>query len=199
MKNFIQAGEILAVAAPATTASGDYVVVGAIRGVAMTDAASGATVQVMTEGVFELPKATSLVMSVGDKLYWDVADGNFNKSPSGNVLAGVCVVAAASNDTTVKVYISLEMAAAETGTQGAAVADLTGTLTGTANGALVDVAATAGACAGGSSPTASNVDTAIATAVASIVTGVNEQNKEFETKINALLAELRVAGVIASS
>jgi len=76
--------------------------------------------------------------------------------------------------------------------------DLTGTLTGTVNGALVDIAATAGACAGVAEPSATQVDTAIATAVASIVTGVNEQNKEVLTKINAILAALRAAGIIAT-
>jgi hypothetical protein len=78
------------------------------------------------------------------------------------------------------------------------VAALTGTLTGTVNGALVDVAAAAGACAGGSSPTAGNVDAAIATAVATIVSGVNEQNKELLTKINAILSALVAKGVIAA-
>lgn len=80
----------------------------------------------------------------------------------------------------------------------AAEADLSGTLTGTANGSLADIAATAGACAGGATPTAAQVDTAIATAVASIVTGVNEQNKELQTKINSLLAKLRTAGIITA-
>lgn len=69
-------------------------------------------------------------------------------------------------------------------------AALTGTLTGTVNGALVDIAATAGSCAGGSSPTAGNVDTAIATAVATIVSGANEQIKELQTTINALIVDL---------
>lgn len=82
--------------------------------------------------------------------------------------------------------------------QGAAVADaaaltataLTGTLTGTANGSLVDVAASAAATAGGATPSAAQVDTGIATAVATIVSGVNEQNKEMMTKINAIIVDL---------
>lgn len=78
----------------------------------------------------------------------------------------------------------------------AAVASLAGTLTGTADGTMVDVAAAAGSCAGGSSPSATNVDTAIATAVAPIVTGVNTQNKEMQTTINAILASLRAAGIV---
>lgn len=67
---------------------------------------------------------------------------------------------------------------------------LTGTLTGTVNGAMVDVAADTPACAGGATPTAANVDTAINTAVATIVSGVNEQNKEMLTKINAIIVDI---------
>ena len=101
------------------------------------------------------------------------------------------------------------IAAAKLAVPGTHVADvvaLTGTLTGTVNGALVDVAATAGACAGGATPTATQVDTAIATAVATIVTGVNEQNKELMTtlnaavaKANAILAALETKGVLKTS
>ena len=65
-------------------------------------------------------------------------------------------------------------------------------------GALVDVAATAGSCAGDAEPSAANVDTAIATAVASIVTGVNEQNKEFQTKIAALVVDVAALIVLAN-
>lgn len=80
-----------------------------------------------------------------------------------------------------------------------AVDALTGTLTGTANGAMVDIAAAAGACAGGSSPTAGNVDAAIATAVAPIVSGANEQLKELQTTLNAVIAALQGAGLMAPS
>lgn len=81
----------------------------------------------------------------------------------------------------------------------ATIAALTGTLTGTVNGALVDVAAAAGACAGSTTPSASNVDTAIATAVATIVTGVNEQNKELMTTLNAVIAALKAQNIILSA
>lgn len=81
----------------------------------------------------------------------------------------------------------------------ATIAALTGTLTGTVNGALVDIAATAGSCAGTTTPSASNVDTAIATAVASIVTGANEQIKELQTTVNAIIAALKAQNVIKSS
>jgi hypothetical protein len=81
----------------------------------------------------------------------------------------------------------------------ATIAALTGTLTGTVNGALVDIAATAGSCAGSAEPSAANVDTAIATAVATIVTGVNEQNKELLTTVNAIIAALKAQNIILSA
>ena len=89
---------------------------------------------------------------------------------------------------------------------------------GAADNIVAAVAATAGSCGGSTTPSATNVDTAIATAVASIVTGVNsnfkelattqianraalvaltDAIKELSTKENALLAKLRIAGIIA--
>lgn len=71
----------------------------------------------------------------------------------------------------------------------ATAATVTGTLTGTANGGVVDIAATAASTAGGAEPSAAQVDAGIATAVASIVTGTNEQLKELQTQLNAVIAD----------
>lgn len=81
----------------------------------------------------------------------------------------------------------------------ATIAALTGSLTGTVNGALVDIAAAAGACAGDTTPSAANVNSAIATAVAPIVTGVNEQNKEIMTTLNAVIAALKAQNIVLSA
>jgi len=81
----------------------------------------------------------------------------------------------------------------------ATAAALTGTLTGATNNALVDVAATAGNCQGVATPSATQVDTAIATAVASIVTGVNEQNKEMQAQINALIVDVAAIRTIVNA
>jgi predicted RecA/RadA family phage recombinase len=56
-------------------------------------------------GKVTLPKAAPLVIGVGDIVYWDVADGNVNKSSSGNTMCGFCIAAAASADTTVDIYL----------------------------------------------------------------------------------------------
>lgn len=105
MKNYLQDGTIMTVPAPATVASGDFVVVGAFFGVAQTDAASGDDVDIVREGVFTLPKATGAAWTKGDKLYWDSNASKFTKTATGNLPAGVAAADAASGDTTGSVSI----------------------------------------------------------------------------------------------
>ena len=105
-KNFVQEGCFLTVTAPAAVSSGDFVKVGNIFGVAQSDAESGADVVIRTDGVHSLPKAAPLAISQGDAVYWDVADGEFNKTASGNWFCGVAVAAAASADTTVDIRLN---------------------------------------------------------------------------------------------
>ncbi len=62
-------------------------------------------------------------------------------------------------------------------------AALTGTLTGTANGSLADVAAIA------LSTSDTYSDAAVNTAVNTAITAVNEQLKELQTQVNALVAD----------
>lgn len=60
MKNYIQEGRMITVAAPAGgVTSGDGVVIGSLFGVASKTAAAGETVTIATEGVFDLPKLAS--------------------------------------------------------------------------------------------------------------------------------------------
>lgn len=67
MKNFVQRGDTITVAAPATLSSGDGVLIGSLFGVATTDAASGADVALVTTGVIALPKeSTTDTFAVGD-------------------------------------------------------------------------------------------------------------------------------------
>jgi predicted RecA/RadA family phage recombinase len=94
MKNYIQDGDTITVTAPETVASGDFVQVGRIRGIAVTDAASGAQVELKTTGVFEIPKSgTEEFASVGLPVYC-VLSGNGVKtvttaSTTANVLVGI--------------------------------------------------------------------------------------------------------------
>ena len=96
MKNYIQDGDTITVTAPETVASGDFVQVNRIRGIAVTDAASGDQVELKTTGVFEIPKSgTEEFASVGLPVYC-VLSGNGVKtvttaSTTANVLVGINV------------------------------------------------------------------------------------------------------------
>jgi len=104
MKNYVQEGRTITVAAPANVTSGQLVVVGSIVGVAAFDAESGADVEIVTQGVFDLPKVTTDVIAQGDKLYWDSAQAKLTKSPGtgSKPLTGVAVIAAGNGATTVQ-------------------------------------------------------------------------------------------------
>lgn len=106
MKNFVQTDEKIVVPAPAAVSSGDGVLVGSLFGVAEGDAASGADVVIVTEGVFDLPKAASVTPAVGAKVYWDNTNGNVTTTATGNTLIGCATVAAAAGDATVRVRLN---------------------------------------------------------------------------------------------
>lgn len=111
--NYLQQGCNITVAAPATVASGDGVLVGVLFGVAQTDAANGADVEIATEGVYELPKTSAQAWSVGDAIYWDPTPGEATTaSASGNVFIGVAVAAAANPTGTGRVRLNGSMPAA---------------------------------------------------------------------------------------
>jgi predicted RecA/RadA family phage recombinase len=95
MKNYIQPGDVITVAAPADVASGDLVVVGDIVGVAAYSALSGAQVEIKTSGVFELKKVSAQAWAtVGLPIY--VASGEATSAKSTNKLIGVNVATAAN-------------------------------------------------------------------------------------------------------
>lgn len=105
MKNYIQAGKNIAVPAPANVTSGDFILIGALGGVVVNTALSGADVPIVREGVFTLPKATGETWAVGDQLYWDATNKKFTKTSSGNTLFGVALSVSASGDTSGSVLI----------------------------------------------------------------------------------------------
>lgn len=105
MKTYIQTGENITLAAPYTVTAGGGALVGAIFGVAQDAAASGADVVLITEGVFEMPKATGNAWTLGQKLYWDNTAKNITGTVGSNTLVGAAMIAAASGDTVGTVYL----------------------------------------------------------------------------------------------
>lgn len=194
-ESYRQPGSTLKLVAPyARTSSGLGAKIGSIFGVTVDAVENAADGMFMLDGVHELAKTSAQAWTQGDRIYWDDSNKRCDTDSAVGMLIGFAVSDAANPSSTGEVKLCGLPELLE-GPQ-AAEAALTGTLTGTANGSMVDVAATAAATAGGATPTAAQVDAGIATAVASIVTGTNEQLKELQTKLNALLAKLVLAGIL---
>ncbi|MDQ2084705.1 DUF2190 family protein [Xanthobacteraceae bacterium Astr-EGSB] len=105
MNNFIETGDTVVVTAPEAADSGEFLVVGALFGVAAAAADSGAEVVLKRTGVFELPKATGAAWVQGDRLYWDATAKKFTKTASNNQPIGVAWAAAGSSDATGQVLL----------------------------------------------------------------------------------------------
>lgn len=99
MLNFIQKGDVVTVTAPAAVSSGDFVVVGALAGVAATDAAQDAEVEIALKGVFELPVSG---LSQGDVVYWDATPGVLTGTATDNTRIGVAIADSANGLTRVR-------------------------------------------------------------------------------------------------
>ena len=105
MKNSIQEGEALALAAPYAVASGGGALIGSIFGVAVTALANAEVGTFQLCGVYTLPKATGAA-TVGAKAYWDNTNKNVTATAGSNTLIGVFVAAYASGDTLANVRLN---------------------------------------------------------------------------------------------
>lgn len=105
---FVRNGDVITyknTSSSATIGVGDVVAMVSRIGVAQTDIAPLEDGAVVTVGVFTLPANNNLVINVGDLVYWDVDDGNVNKTAENNTPAGFAVTAKATTGTTVNVKI----------------------------------------------------------------------------------------------
>jgi predicted RecA/RadA family phage recombinase len=106
MKNYIQEGRMITVAAPAGgVTSGDGVVIGALFGIASKTAAAGETVTLATDGVFDLPKLASAVIAAGDVVAWDDTAKQVNAPATGRYPIGIAIEAAGNGAGTARVRL----------------------------------------------------------------------------------------------
>ena len=106
MKNFIQPGDSIDVALPADKVSGDGVMIGSLFGVLVAGGLSGETRAINTKGVFELPKLTANVMTVGAKVNWNNTTFEFQLATSTLDNAATVVEAADGTKSVVKVKLT---------------------------------------------------------------------------------------------
>lgn len=105
MRNYIQKGDNLTLNAPYNVAAGAGALVGAIFGIAASAALSGAPVDLVTDGVFDVAKTSSLAIDPGDVLYWHDDTKVVNKTSGSGVKVGVAVASAANPSSTVKMKL----------------------------------------------------------------------------------------------
>lgn len=106
MQNYIQNGHVITVAGPTGgVTSGEGLIVGNIFGVAAYAAAAGDPVELATTGVFQLPKATAAVLTVGARVAWDNTAKNINVPGAGRFPVGIATEAAGNGTTSVAVRL----------------------------------------------------------------------------------------------
>ena len=106
MKNYLQNGHIVRVTTPAGgIASGDALIVGSIFGIAAYSSAEGDPVEFSTTGVFQLPKASAAVLTVGARVEWDNTAKEVTTPASGLFPIGVAVEAVGNGVTSVAVRL----------------------------------------------------------------------------------------------
>lgn len=109
MKNYVSSGQTMDVVAPANVASGSLVVVGQMFGVALTSAASGASLAIQTGGVYSgLPaiNAAGTSATAGTNAHWDAANNQVTVSATSNLKVGVFALPKANTDTSVTVRLN---------------------------------------------------------------------------------------------
>lgn len=106
-KNIVQLeAHRVTITAGGTIASGDFVVAGAMKGVAIGAAVSGEQVAIQVQGIVRLPKPTGVGtdMAVGDFVWWDAVEGEITETPSGPPI-GYITAAATTAATHCHVYL----------------------------------------------------------------------------------------------
>ena len=107
---FIHDGNAIDYTPGSDVSAGDVVVQGELVGVAKTPIAANALGALAVTGVFDFPKTTGVgeAITVGSKVYWDVADqvAKTDDESGANKLIGKTVKAATDDDTTVRVRLS---------------------------------------------------------------------------------------------
>lgn len=107
MKNQVQDGDVITVTAPYTVTSGQGCQVGAaLFGIASGDAASGATLELQVEGVYDVTALSTDTAAVGDLLYWDNTNKRLTTTATNNLKVGVAVAAKAAAATTARILLN---------------------------------------------------------------------------------------------
>jgi predicted RecA/RadA family phage recombinase len=106
MRSYIQNGAVIFVPALAgSIASGDNMIIGNNFGIAAHSAGVDDPVQLATTGVYQLPKATAAILTVGARLAWDNTAKHINVPGTGRFPVGNATEAAGNGIDSVAVRL----------------------------------------------------------------------------------------------
>ena len=106
-QNHIQKGDVVTCVAPVGgVAGGAPVKIGNIIGIANKTTLDGETFELFVTDVWDVAALSGLVIVVGDTLYWDDTNKEFNKTSTGNTKAGFAVTASPSGTTSVHIRLT---------------------------------------------------------------------------------------------
>ena len=184
---YIQTGDAVDYTPGADVGAGDVVVQGDLVGVAKLDIQTGKPGALALSGLFDFPKASGAAIAAGARCYWDAAEGvaKGDAETGANKLVGKAVKAAADADATVRIALCSGDAVTVAADQADAVADADAAT-------ATDAPAGGTGTAAGAWDTAEHRDAAIAT-----INALVADTAALRAKINALLAALRTAGLLA--
>ena len=106
MKNYIQKGDVITLAAPYDVLSGAGALAGTVFGVATVSALSGADCEFQLVGVVDLPKVSAQAWTQGAAIYWDNTAKLVTTVSSANTKIGTAVLAAANPSDTGRVRLN---------------------------------------------------------------------------------------------
>lgn len=105
MKNFVQDGDTITIAAPYALTSGNGCQKGMLFGVATADALNGAQTEIQCKGVFNVNKLSTDVIAEGDPLYWDNTNKRLTSTATANLFVGHATDAAGNGVATVNIRL----------------------------------------------------------------------------------------------
>jgi predicted RecA/RadA family phage recombinase len=105
MRNYIQPGNSLTVPSPGDVQGGEIVTMGELVGVAAGDAATGADLDLVLVGVFDLPKVGTDAITIGAPVYLDAGVVTTDDDSGANPLVGHAVTAAPNPSASIHVRL----------------------------------------------------------------------------------------------
>jgi len=102
---FVQSGASIDYTPGSAVVAGQVIEQVNLVGIATQPIAANVAGTLQVEGIFDFVKTASLVVNLGDLVYWDDTLNEANKTSASNMLIGKCTKASAAGDTTVRVKL----------------------------------------------------------------------------------------------